>query len=335
MKSKDKQEWRGQPLSARFAARELIWLAIEAHEEVLRLLAEKIAFVEAKGRSDGFLVVCNAGGGKSRIAARILERYPTQRTVDGTIRPAASMELPGTMSRAQLVKQLLKALGDPAWNQGVEKDNLDRAHTLMRKCQLKVLLVDNFQDIPEHRDTSGVRKVGNWFRDLFDDAKIVILPLGTQEARLVRSSNDQVRRRIKTEIEVPYFSISSPEGRKTWKAAMNSLDRQLPLAELSGLDSPWMASRLFFACNGIPGYLFDLIDQAICIAVERGSEKIEAPDLVSAYNKVVGTVLPGENPFADDFSGHELTNKGQYFYDMDPGRRPGRYPDEPGQIATQ
>jgi glutathione S-transferase len=134
---------------------------------------------------------------------------------------------------------------------------------LVEKCGVKLLAVDNFQDVPERRSRGAVRIVGNWFRDLIDETVIVFLALGTEQAKKVRFSNDQVRRRIVTVMHIPYFDSKTDPDLIEWLTLLKKLDARLPMAEPSNLDEPRLAAILLLASNGILDYLLKLLKRAM------------------------------------------------------------------------
>lgn len=314
---KRRSEWRGAQMAARFLAFKQIWIPAPEHDATLKLVNEKSRYVQLTGECEGLLVICESGGGKTTLCRRMLKTFPEVTTPEKTIRQMIVMRIPKICTRAQLAKELLRALGDPACDLGDAEKNLQRAIKLINATGVKVLAVDNFQDIPERRSTGSVRVVGNWFRDLFDEIALVFIALGTEQAKKVRFSNDQVRRRIVTVKHIPYFNTETDTGLVTWMKVLGQLDDRLPMAERANLATPRLASLLFVASHGVFDYLCKLLKRAMMVAVERGSERIEKPDLMLAFALIAGDVVEMGNPFEEGFRGGTLTRIDDLFYRME------------------
>jgi hypothetical protein len=205
-------------------------------------------------------------------------------------------------------------LGDPCWESGSAKKNRRRALELLSRCETWLLLIDNFHDIPERRRTPGVRVIGNWFRDFLDEVHLVMVGLGLEAAEEVMLFNNQVHRRIMATKRIDYFTIDTAAHAKVWVQLLHDLDSAMPLALASNLDSKDFRWRLYFATNGIFDYLTKLLEQALCVAVARGSERIDTQDLFAAYVKCHGEVLPETNPFSSTFAPRHLNRPREPFY---------------------
>jgi len=304
-------------MEERFRFMKTLWIAAPAHAAVVKAVAEKVRYVQLTDECEGLLVICGSGGGKTSLCRELKRRYPDDTTDERTLRRMVTMRIPKVCTRARLAKELLFGLGDGAFNFGNAEDNLTRAIGLLRASGVKILAVDNFQYIPERRSTGSVRIVGNWFRDLFDATALVFLALGTEQAKKVRFSNDQVRRRVVTQMHIPYFSVTQDQDLMEWMFVLKELDRELPLAEDSRLREPQVAALLYFACNGIFDYLCKLVKRAMMLAVERGSERIEIGDLEAAFPFIAGDVAELGNPFEAKFKGRALDRADELFHRME------------------
>lgn len=318
-----REVWRGRTVSERFMALKEIWVGTAHHEKAITLVNNKVAHVQLTGESEGLMVICGSGGGKTTLCRRLKKLNPDEITQERTLLRVVFMKIPKVCTRAGLAKELLRALGDPSWDEGNAEDNLRRSTALVKECGVRILAVDNFQDIPERRSRGSVRVVGNWFRDLFDEITVVLLALGTEQARKVRLANDQVRRRIATVHTIPYFTVDTPAACTEWIKALGEIDRLLPLAEHSNLAAGKLAARLFIASNGIFDYLFKLIRYAISLAVESGRESLTQKDFEDAFDLMVADVTEGGNPFKDDFRGTALNKPNEIFFKLEKAGRDG------------
>ncbi len=311
---KPREHWRGLPLEQRLVGFKGIYILHPQLVDAINFIKDKLSHSRLTGRSDAVLVIIDSGGGKSSLCEYLERLWPDENKPDVTLRRVVRIAIPRPCTAAELAKELLRALGDPCWETGSAKKNRRRALELLDRCGTWLLLIDNFHDIPERRKTPGVRVIGNWFRDFIDEVHLVLVGLGLEPAAEVMLFNNQVHRRIMATKRVDYFTIDTAEHARIWVKALHDIDSALPLAEVSNLHDQNLRWRLYFATNGIFDYLMKLLEHALCTAVMRGSERIEIPDLLVAYMRCHGDVLPDSNPFSEAFKPRHLNEPQEPFY---------------------
>ena len=191
----------------------------------------------------------------------------------------------------------------------------------MRKCRVRMLIIDDFQDIPASR-TKGIKTLGDWLRRIIDAAPCLVVALGTPSAAVVRDSNEQLMRRRQATARILPFSLEGTGpaavaaqmatlGR--WCKLMAAVDAELPMAEESGLAGTELALPLLMGSNARFGHLSKLLQHGINVAVASGSERIERAHFGEAFRHTFGTAADRGNPFDDDYDGEPLTKPGQAF----------------------
>jgi energy-coupling factor transporter ATP-binding protein EcfA2 len=286
------------------------------HPGLFRLLDEvKRRFEKAKRSNSGeaLLAIISTGGGKSHFIRLLRTLMPNEQTPTHAIRRVVAFNVPPRPTQESMSQELLKAIGDPAWNQkaALEKP-LDRAVRLLTGVETCVVCIDNVQDIPERRGAKGIRIVGNWIRDLWDKCTCLVLLLGTPAAKEIVWANPQLRRRSPARIEMKYFDIRSDTGAARFKRFLHEVDEQLPLAKTSCLGE--MAARIFWATYGIPDYIFRLLGDAIEVAVASERESLVEDDLRIAFDRMMLDAGAGLNPFSTDGPKRPLDREGEPFF---------------------
>jgi hypothetical protein len=310
----DRTRWAGSCIQERQAAFKKIFIPHDPVAKILQAVDATVAYCAETGEPQGMMVIAETGSGKSTLCAQIHHRYATKlQPLDVTLRPVVIMQVPKPATPVKLARALLRAIGDPLWDSKQGGDPRDRAIVLLKECKTRIILVDNFHDVPERRDRKGARTITNWYRDLVDDAQVVMVLLGIRVALKALEGNEQMERRFTQIKYMDYFDLATADQIVSWKKLLVRYDRELPLAERSNFDVGNTAGRLFVATNGVFDYLMKLLRRAMSIAVARGSEKIEMADLKIAFDLERGDILPGSNPFDPAFKIRNLDRPGEAF----------------------
>jgi hypothetical protein len=331
----DRTTWRNASIQERHKAFDALYIE---HDDVLaveRIMANKLQEIDDADvdidceryydtpdtLGSGLMVIGEPGTGKTTFAKRVMQRHPRVITANQTFVPAVYMRIPPTVTPKGMGEALLMALRDPN-PKGKAKDLLHRCILLMRKCQVRILMIDDFQDIPARR-SKGIAEIGDWLRTLIDATPTLIIAMGTPSASIVRDSSDQVRKRIQATAHfLPFLvSLNDPgkweeqkENLQKWFSLLGSLDNGLPLAESSNLKSPETALLLLHASNGGFSHLKVILRHAIACAVERSCESISREHLKVAFERTFGSAAVKGNPFENNYDGEPLIRPGQAFF---------------------
>lgn len=310
-----REKWRGQACSNRLKAMARLYVEYEDIKNLLNHIQRELILAEARGMCNGTLVIAPSGGGKTSFIKHLVRLYPDVISATLTVRRVVHFKVPKSPTPKQMGAAFLKALGDPLYKKGDAEDKMDRVADLLVACQTLIIAIDDFQDVPARRGTRGVKAVGDWVRDILEmKFSGILLAFGTQEAAVVRNSNDQLGRRMMARIELPVFSMDKPADISVFRLLLKRIDEALPLAEPSGLYEPDTMARIFQATAGNFDYLIKLLTHALMRAVERESEHIELQDLHSGFADQHQVAAHHGNPFALDYDGISLDQSGQIFY---------------------
>jgi len=297
----DRSAWRGVPLRDRLKA---LLSSFFVHPQLSHLFAALEQRREMKvltGRGVGLLGMAPSGGGKTTFARYLESVWPRVQEAERTFVPFVSMEVPSPCTPSTFCNAILKALGDPNWDVDRIKVQRRRAHDLLRKCGTDVLAIDNVQDIPDARGPKGMKLIGNEIRNVIDQVGVVVLLLGTREARAVLDSNPQLKSRCPGPLTLCDYDITTREGLASFLRLLNIFDEHLPLAEPSGLGKGAMGWPFALASNGRMRHVVQMLNIAIRLAVDGGRERLTLEDLCNAYR---GLFLDGAqvvNPFDPNF----------------------------------
>lgn len=312
-----KSQWGGKSMEDRQEWARDFFLADKDVERIILDAVEKACQCAVSKRYDAMLVLGESGSGKSKLAAeimRILDEAFGRVDPEKTVKPALIVDVPDPCTPTEFCLQLLEALGDP-YPRKRPKGTLRRVTArIMRRCEVRAVLLDNFQDIPAKRAHRGILHMNTAIRQLIDRTKCLWIFLGTEDSVPVIDSDKQLIRRVAYRGQLNYFSIlRGKEEQKRFMRVLRKIDAWLPLEFESHLHTAYYAARLFFATEGIFDRLIRLLDQAWRHAVECGREQIWRIDLELGFVRENGSCDEADNPFSKHFTVRRLDRAGEPF----------------------
>jgi hypothetical protein len=312
-----KSYWIGKSESERQEWTKNFYIFYPQVRRVLVDAGERLDYCVRAENPDAMLVLAETGSGKTRLTELIhkwvLKIYG-RNNAEKTICPVLILTVPDPCTPHELSCSVLQGLGASDYNRGTRAEILRRSKLMLKECEVRLVLLDNFHDIPAKRRARGVELVGVRLRYLFDASSAFWLFLGTKDATAIRDNHRELIRRIPSVLQIDYFSISSQTGRKTFAEVLKALDSWLPLAETSCFIEKSLRGRMFVATAGVFDRLVRLVDRAWLIAVRAGRESITIVDLAESFRHVHGTEEDGSNPFSEEFKTRKLNLPGEPYH---------------------
>lgn len=313
-----RSKWSSANLKARFEHLDHIYIKHPAVMKILTYIERELESRSADGRTTGLLIIAPSGAGKSALIKHLTSCYPKVVTDEYRTCPVIAFTVPTMPSPKTMGAAFLKAMDDVLWDTGTAGKKLDRIKSLLVPAKTRLVLIDNFQDIPTRRKSRGVLNVATWVRDVCDiNFGGIVVALGTAEAAQVRDANEQVQRRIKARLTLPVFSGDTPDEILKFAKLLRGLDKNLPLAEESGIFLGDLPKRIHCATRGNFDYLIKLLKQAVKVAVAEGQERLTVRNLHDAFEEEHQDYACSENPFAPDFLWTKLSQPGQVFHNAE------------------
>ncbi len=310
-----REAWRGMSLPERLDHLENIYVKHPAVMNILSYVGRELEYRNADGKTSGLIIIAPSGAGKSALIKHLIRAYPKVETEESRTCPVIAFTVPTVPSSKTMGASLLKGMDDVLWDRGTAGRKFDRIGKLLGPAKTRLILIDNFQDIPTRRKSRGILNVATWVRDLCDiNFGGIVIALGTAESLKVRDANEQVQRRLKAKLSLPVFAGGSDAELKEFAKLLKSIERLLPMAEDSAIYSVGMTKRMHCATKGNFDYLMTLLKNAICVAERKGEESITITTLHEAFAHEHGDYAASENPFAPDFLWTNLDQPGQVFY---------------------
>jgi len=313
-----KEAWRKRSLSARIRHMTSIIIAHPDFDEAIKQIGRRVVVCIQQGKGDLFAIVAPTGGGKTTLANYFRDRWKDRIFDEVTWRRVCYFNVPPRPSSSSMSAALLQALGDPVPVRGrTDTRALEtRAFHLLKECRTRLVLIDNTHDIPERRKHTGIREVGNWFRNAVDTVPALFVSLGEEQSLEVFKANRQARRRGPAHKRINYFVCDSEFPAETGRyfRALYEIDLRLPLADMCGLALPDFALRIHVATNGVIGLINKLLTNALPYCVREGRESLSLEDLAKGFEDLMMDASPRINPFGPSFEFRPLTQPGEPFH---------------------
>lgn len=296
----EKSTWVGVELSVRqhYMANKMT----VPYPAIVRVLGELKRGAERcknEHRGSAMLVLAGSGCGKSHLINLIANLSPPDHSGNVSLFPVVHFRIPSAPTQKGLGIELLRALEQPKANMGSAQDLFNRSIHYLKVAQTRIIMIDDVQDIPERRSVGGVMQVGNWIRDLIDESQCLVVLFGTPAAKQITEKNAQLKRRVPKQMVIRYFDIENDESVRVFSRFLREVDKRLPLAELSKLDELSLVHSIYWATGGISDYIFELLNEAVIMALKDGREHISRGDLKCAFDCMFQDAAVGVNPFSE------------------------------------
>ncbi|NHM32433.1 AAA family ATPase [Bacillus sp. C11] len=252
----------------------------------------------AAGQPDGVFLAGLTGVGKTTLLKDYESTHPRKRINGKTIVPIFYFKVPVGATPKSFASQALYHLGDPNFERGTLVQMTARLLKLVKACNVEMMVIDEFQHLIDKDSSNVLKNASDWIKTFIEDAKIPVLICGMPESKSIFEVNNQLDRRFCTRLTLESFNYSTKEEQIEFRAFLNTVDKQLPVAEQSFLADPGLSEKFYYATNGVPFYIMRIIEQATIIAAKHGLDKISESELFLAYKAVTISQRPNaKNPF--------------------------------------
>jgi hypothetical protein len=293
----------GQPasfddLKSRKEAVKRIIINHPQYKEVYERIRETHLLSVGSTQPDGVFLSGLTGVGKTTLLIDYKDRYPRYIEDGITKIPIVYCKVPVGATPKSVASKLLYSIGDPNYDRGTETDQTARILNFVEKCEVQMIIIDEFQHLID-RDTQHVLyKASHWVKTFMDDVKVPILLCGMPESDKVFKYTDQLDRRFCIRVQLTAFKYGTREEQIEFRAFLNNVDKQLPFSEQAFIADRSLAEELFYASKGVPFYVMKILEEATVYALKLGQDRITEFDLYMGYNSVTVSQRPyAINPF--------------------------------------
>ena len=269
---------------------------IVAHQLFADALNKVDQSLEASSTTDepvSCLITGIAGTGKSTICKNLLHKiaksYPPGQVVakDSVKRtiPVFLCAIGSGITIKGLAKQMLRELGasDVA---GDQTDLTYRLHVLLKTCETKLILMDEFQHLLQRGAEKSRDQVCDWVKNLMNATGIPVVILGTNDCEEIVSAHPQLSRRYTYRAKLRPFEYSldpSSDYIRVLKSFQKAFSKIGEIGLSVEMSDERMALSIYVATGGLMDSMRKLFAQVLLGAHKKHQAKADQEDFVVAY----------------------------------------------------
>lgn len=249
------------------------------------------------------LIIGHSGVGKTTIKDHYLSKNPPKEMKSGTVVPVLTVTTPVLAKMDTIAAAILASLGDPAPYEGKLEAKTQRLYALLKRCRVELIFLDEFHHLIDRDKAKVLRNVSDWLKNFISETKIPVVLMGLPSCQQIIDSNEQLRRRFSSQLNVGRF-----EWRKTrrpeLKKFLSVLQENLPIESSVDFGSDDMAQRFWGATHGNISRIIKVTKGAVFIAQSKGTKLLDQHMLAHSMEerlKLRGDhgkiVIAKDNPF--------------------------------------
>lgn len=275
------------------------------HPKVTRCLMklrEGYNYRDCTGNPKNFVLTGTTGVGKTTIRRNIEEELQPVYREDRIEYPSISITVPSKPTIKNMAEEILLTMGDQNFARGTSIEKTNRIFNAVKELNIKMFIFDEMQHFVDGGNRNAPREVADWLKVLIDTSKASTVLIGTKPVLEILKSNNQLRRRFSTVLELKPFSIDELASAQEFAAIIKQVDQGLGLPNSIDFRDMKLIESIHFATNGIMDYIVKLLVQSYEIALENGNTKITRALLEAAFTEAIWADGVGNmNPFNGKF----------------------------------
>lgn len=279
--------------------------------EAMRILEESYLLSVESGKPRAIMVLGESGVGKSTLLAAFLANHPRQEARQKTIIPVLAVEVPAQPTIKSTADAILMKF-NKMYVSGSAEAKTERIKLLLKQCDVRCLILDEFQHIVDRGRTRMNAAVADWLKNLMNSSGISVMAFGLPQSANLLRYNEQLRRRFSSSITLSPWTLESEADFNEFRAVINAFERAIALNDVSNLYAEDIAKRIYFATDGKIGYLSRLLSSAMYKVLLAGETCIQRQHLHAAFREQIWADASEQtNPFSDEFQLRRLNRKAE------------------------
>ncbi|MCX9026146.1 MAG: TniB family NTP-binding protein [Candidatus Methanoperedens sp.] len=248
---------------------------------------------QSSSESENLFIGGFTGVGKSTVCKEYVKQYPRYDDGDVTKIPVLMIRIPSPATEKGLVTKLLHEMGDPLAEKGSKSVLTLRLMRYIEKCEVKLIILDEFQHFIDRDSQKVLRTVTDWLKVLIEDTGVAVVLLGldggghVNNSGIIFDANPQLSRRFAHRHVLEPFKFSSDKEIDEFEKFLYMFDTHLPLEQISNLSEDETAFRFYYATDGVVGYVTKLLKFGTSMALESKEKHLTNDILAKAFDQHV------------------------------------------------
>jgi GTPase SAR1 family protein len=257
----------------------------------------------------GCLLLAEGGMGKTTVCNALVAKMPTENRenskVHKTVIPAFYASIPPVTRLDLIISELLIQLHDPSPFAGPIEEKTKRFANLLRDCETKLILLDEFHDIYNKEKTKRKTcdEVVSWLKAIVNEYTVCICLVGTPFFPQKLLIEKEMARRF-----VFKFSLSSllPGDQENLGelggylvALGNQVKSWLEIDDIPNFTSLFLSQQIYSATGGSPSFIAALFREGLLHAFRAGRNNLSIEDFSAVWDAgpMDSASLVKKNPF--------------------------------------
>ncbi len=290
-------------------------LLFPAFENTIRRITRAHQMARAGNGPRHVMVLGPSGAGKSSVLEEYLHHFPSSEEVEQRRIPVLRVEIKSSPTVRSVAEDILKAMGVAMAYRGTVNEKTDRVVASLAKFGVELLMLDEVQHLlGANKRSFGSNDETEWLKTLLNLINIPVVLSGLPYAQALLSTNEQLRRRLDGVCYLSPFSIDDEEAAADFAGVVNWFDGEIHGGKAIGLHENGMLARMFYASDGLIGYLSKLLIGAMEIRLEHDHKRVELWMLEQSFTQRLWAEGVGPlNPFHKKFVQRRLNRAGELF----------------------
>ena len=250
-----------------------------------------------------------SGLGKTFLLKEYRDAFPAVRSPKGTHVPVALLTIPSAPTVKGIYIAFLESLGLHGAIGTVEALR-HQSKVLCSACRVELFLVDELNHLTDRGQIRTREAVADALKEMLETLNIPTVFSGASRSHIIFDTNMQLRSRVMASLTLRAFNLEARfEDLRGFIFALSEVDQDLETA--NWLSSPEVASRIFFATDGIHRGIARFVIQ-VGAAISNGPSSQNFAFLARIFKDYFWEgVPPALNPFGDAFPMRRLCEPGE------------------------
>jgi hypothetical protein len=241
--------------------------------------------------------------------------FPRQHEAERTRVPVLLVSVPSSPTARSLAGAILEALGQKKAHRGTAPEKTSWIYELFARCDVEMVLLDEFQHIFYAPSLNAFRDVTDWLKNFLEDTRVGMVACGLPAAEMVVNSNEQLARRFSERIRITPFAFDIEEDFLEFRGLLKAFEAGLPLPTEVPLHEVNLARRLHVGSYGLIDYAVKIVEGAVSAAAEAGLDCLTLQALAAGFRNRVWRDVPDRlNPFDPQSPLRPLDRSGEVFH---------------------